>query len=165
MINKKRFAYAAAIVLVFAFAGLIWFDVGSNQRINSLEASVNGLSASANTLGNQIGALENMTWHSDGNYTLSPSETSVTFNTEGKAWRMTYTYNGQGTTSTTIEYNLLVLDANGNIVGGLDGIELTSLKNSGTGTIFVPEGQGTYSVEIEGVFGSYTFTFLVQSYY
>jgi uncharacterized protein YoxC len=136
-----------------------------NTTVNGLETTASGLGARVNDLGNNVTALENMTWHPDGNYSLSPSTTTVTFKTEGKAWRMNYVFNGANISEMIIEYNLRVYDANGNIVGGLGGIELSSLKNSGKGTIFIPESQGTYSVEISGITGGYTFAFEVQSYY
>ena len=78
---------------------------------------------------------------------------------------MTHIFNGTDISQMVIEYNLRILDANGNIVGGLDGFELSNLKNPGRGTLFIPEAQGTYSVEIIGITGDFTFSFEVDSYY
>ena len=157
--NRRRIlVVAACIALIFVLAGLIWVDINENQRITNLEATVTNL-------GNRVTALESETWHYTGNYTLSQSATTVTFSTQGKAWRMTYIFKGTGITLMLLEYNLRVLDSNGNIVGGLDGIELSNLENSGRGTLFIPEAQGTYSVEIIGVTGDFTFSFEVDSYY
>lgn len=152
------FAIIASVVLIVAFSGLIWVDVESSQRISSLQASVSSLD-------NRVSALENMTWHVDGNYTLSQSNPTATVNTQGKAWRLTYVYNGVSVEETQIVYNLQVKDSSGNIVGGLDGIELTALANGGKGTLYIPETQGTYTVQMTGVTGGYTFAFQVESYY
>jgi hypothetical protein len=157
--NRRRiFIVAACIALIFVLAALIWVDINENQRITNLEATVTNL-------GNRVTALESETWHYTGNYTLSQSATTVSFGTQGKAWRMTYVFEGAGVTM-LLEYNLRVLDSNGNIVGGLGGIELSNLENSGRGTLFIPEAKGTYSVEIIGIIsGDFTFSFEVDSYY
>jgi hypothetical protein len=156
--RKRLFFIVASVVLISLLAALLWVDIDNEQRISKLETTVNDL-------GKRVEALENITWHPDGNFTLAPSNTTVTFNTQGEAWRMIYTFNGANLNEMIIEYNLRVYDANGNIVGGLNGIELSDIRDSGRGILYIPEGQGTYSVEIRGITGSYTFTFEVESYY
>lgn len=138
---------------------------GLNTTVNGLESNVNGLNTTVNNIENRFEALENKSWHFNGDFSLSPTNTNVTFNTQGEAWRMSYTFNGASVTGIQIVYNLRVYDTKGNIIGGLNGIELADLKNSGSGILYIPYEQGTYSVEIRGITGSYTFTFEVQSYY
>jgi hypothetical protein len=165
MNRKFVFVLAATVVLIVAFGGLIWVTVENNQRIASLEATVNGLQASVKDLNSSVSALENMTWHPDGNYTLSQSSSDATVNTQGKASLLNYVFNGQNISLMEITYNLRVFDSKGNVVAGIDGIELDALKDAGQGTLFIPEGQGTYTVQMTGITGSYTFTFQVESYY
>ena len=76
---------------------------------------------------------------------------------------MSFTFNSEG--RMYMEYNLKVYDADGNIIGGLSGFELNDMHDSGKGVLYIPAGQGTYSVEIGGVIGDFTFTFKVESYY
>jgi outer membrane murein-binding lipoprotein Lpp len=136
-----------------------------NGSLNGLESNVNALNTTVNNLENKVEALENKSWHSNGSFTLSSSNTFVTFSTQGEAWRMNYTFNGLNTTGILIGYNLRVHDVTGNIVAGLNGIELADLRNSGSGSLYVPEVGGTYSVEMRNITGSYTFAFEVESYY
>jgi hypothetical protein len=44
-----------------------------------------------------------------------------------------------------IGYNLRVYDENGNIVGGLSGIELSDIRNTNC-VLSIPEGQGDFTV-------------------
>jgi hypothetical protein len=80
-----------------------------------------------NNLENKVQALDNKTWHSGGSFALSQANPNVTFNTQGEAWRLNYVFSGNNT-QVTILYNLRVYDSNGNIVGGLDGVELADLR-------------------------------------
>jgi outer membrane murein-binding lipoprotein Lpp len=136
-----------------------------NATANGLEENGNALNSNVNALENRVEALENKSWHVDGNFALTPSNSIVTVNTQGEEWRMNYTFDGTNISGITIVYNLRVTDATGNIVGGLNGIELADLKNSGKGILYIPDEQGTYSVEMRNITGSYIFAFEAQSYY
>jgi uncharacterized protein YoxC len=138
---------------------------GLNSTISGLSSSISGLETSVNILEDKVQTLENKTWHSQGSFALSQTNQNVTFNTHGEAWRLNYVFDGTNALPMTIQYNLRVNDSSGNIVAGLDGIELADLRNFGRGTLYIPEGQGTYSVQMTGITGNYSFTFEVQSYY
>ena len=63
-----------------------------------------------------------------------------------------------------IGYNLRVYDENGNIVGGLSGIELSDIRNTNC-VLSIPEGQGDFTVEIRGITADFTFSFTVEEFY
>ena len=63
-----------------------------------------------------------------------------------------------------IGYNLREYDENGNIVGGLSGIELSDIRNTNC-VLSIPEGQGDFTVEIRGITADFTFSFTVEEFY
>ncbi len=115
-------------------------------------------------LDQRLAAIENKTWHPVGDFTLSLSKTSEGFNIQGEEWRLTFDFNAVDAV-TRMGYNLRVYDANENIVGGLSGIELADLANSGRGILNIREGEGVYSVEIIDVLYDFTFSFTVEEFY
>lgn len=129
----------------------------------SLWVTIDNIGKQIGNLGKRLEVLENKSWHPLGDFTLSPSKTKETFNTQGEAWRMSFTFNSEG--KMYMGYNLRVYDADGKIIGGLSGFELNDMHDSGKGVIYIPAGQGTYSVEIRDVIDAFTFTFKVESYY
>ena len=157
---RKRLAFIVASVLILSlFAVAFW------TTIDNLGKTINNLEKTVDNLGKRVEALENKSWHPVGDFTLSPSKTSERFNIQGEAWRMSYTFNIASLSGMRIGYNLRAYDADGNIVGGLSGIELSDLRDSGKGVLYIPEGHGDYSVEIRDITGEYTFSFKVESYY
>jgi hypothetical protein len=112
----------------------------------------------------RLAAIENKTWHTVGDFTLSPSKTSEGFHIQGEEWRLKFTFN-EVDSGMRMGYNLRVYDANGYIVGGLSGIELADLTNSGKGILNIREGQGDYSVEIIDILYDFTFSFTVEEFY
>jgi hypothetical protein len=145
-------AIIALVIIVF-----IW------TTVNNLETTVGNLGKKADNLEQRLIAIENKTWHTVGDFTLAPSNTSVGFHIQGEEWRLTFTFNAAA--GAFIGYNLRVYDANGNIVGGLGGMELTDIRNSGKGILNIREGKGDYSVEIRGFTGDFTFSFKVEEFY
>jgi hypothetical protein len=109
--------------------------------------------------------LFNKSWHPVGDFTLSPSKTSEQFNIQGEEWRLTYTFNAPNPIGVQAGYIFGIKDADGNIVGGLNGMELSGLRDSGKGILSIREGQGDYSVEMRGITGDYTLSFKVEEYY
>jgi hypothetical protein len=112
----------------------------------------------------RLTVLENKTWHTVGDFTLSPSKTSEGFNIQGEEWRLKFTFN-EVDAGMRIGYNLRVYDANGYIVGGLSGTELADLTNSGKGVLNIREGRGDYTVEIIDILYDFTFSFTVEEFY
>jgi membrane protein implicated in regulation of membrane protease activity len=125
--------------------------------------TVDNLGKKADAIEQRLAAIENKTWHTVGDFTLSPSKTSEGFHIQGEEWRLTFTFNAVD--GAFIGYNLRVYDANGNIVGGLSGIELVDIRDSGKGILNIREGQGDYTVEVRGMTGDFTFSFTVEEFY
>ena len=126
--------------------------------------TVDNLGKKADDLDKRLAAIENKTWHTVGDFTLSPSKTSEGFNIQGEEWRLTFTFN-EVDGGMRLGYNLRVYDASGNIVGGLSGLELADMYNSGKGILNIREGQGDYSVEIIDIYYDFTFSFKVEEFY
>jgi hypothetical protein len=124
---------------------------------------VDNLGKKADDLDKRLAAIENKTWHTVGDFTLSPSKTSDGFHIQGEEWRLTFTFNAVD--GAFIGYNLRVYDANGNIVGGLSGSELVDIRDSGKGILNIREGQGNYTVEIRNITDDFTFSFTVEEFY
>ena len=112
----------------------------------------------------RLAVIENKTWHTVGDFTLSPSKNSEGFHIQGEEWRLIFTFN-EVDSGMRMGYNLRVYDANGYIVGGLSGIELADLTNSGKGILNIREGQGDYSVEIIDILYDFTFSFTIEEFY
>ena len=117
----------------------------------------------ADDIEKRLAAIENKTWHTVGDFTLSPSKTSEGFHIQGEEWRLTFTFNAVD--GMYIGYNLRVCDANGNIVGGLGGSELVDIRNFGKGILNMREGQGNFTVEIRDITNDFTFSFKVEEFY
>jgi hypothetical protein len=143
---------AASVVVIAVLAVALW------TTLDSLEKSLKNLDE-------RVKAIENKTWHPVGNFILSPSKASETFNITGEKWRMSFTFNFPRPGSVQLGYNLRVTNIDGYIVGGLSGAELLGLRDSGKGTLYIQEGQGEYSVEIVNLDGDYTLSFSVETYY
>jgi nitrogen fixation-related uncharacterized protein len=125
---------------------------------------VDNLGKKTDDLENRLSTIENKSWHTIGDYTLTPSKTSETFQVQGEQSRITFTFN-EVDSGMRIGYNLRVYDPNGNIVAGLSGIELSDLTNNGKGTLNILEGAGTYTVEILDIMYDFTFSFTVEEFY
>ena len=126
--------------------------------------TVDNLGKKADDLDKRLAAIENKTWHTVGDFTLSPSKTSEGFHIQGEGWRLTFTFN-EVDSGMRLGYNLRVYDASCNIVGGLSGLELADMYNSGKGILNIREGQGDYSVEIIDILYDFTFSFKVEEFY
>lgn len=129
----------------------------SGKRVVNLENKVVDLE-------NRLSAIENKSWHILGSYTLTPSMTSETFQVQGEQSRLTFTFN-EVDSGMRLGYNLRVYDADGNIVAGLNGIELHDLISNGKGTLNILKGPGTYTVEIRDIHYDFSFAFTVEEYY
>lgn len=136
----------------------------AENKADDLENRLATIENKADDLENRLETIENKTWHTVGDFTLSQSKAAETFNIIGEAWRMSYVFN-YPSGFIAIGYNLKVLDADGNVVGGLSGTELVGLRDSGKGVLYIPEGQGSYSVEIRGIERDFTFSFTVEEFY
>ena len=126
--------------------------------------AVDNLGRKADDLDKRLEAIENKAWHTVGDFTLSPSKTSEGFHIQGEEWRLRFIFN-EVDGGVRLGYNLRVYDASGNIVGGLNGLELADLYNSGKGIINLREGQGDYTVEIIDILYDFTFSFTVEEFY
>jgi len=134
------------------------------HRLTVAENTVENISDKVDDVEQRLAAIENKTWHTVGDFTLSPSKTSQAFHIDGKEWRLNFTFN-QVIAGMVIGYNLRVYDASGNIVGGLSGIELMDIRDSGKGILNIREGQGDFTVEIRDMTAAFTFSFTVEEFY
>jgi hypothetical protein len=144
--------------------------IGVVIAITSLIASAyiwtlaDNLDKKAVDLDNRLSAIENKSWHTVGDYILTPSKTSETFQVQGEQSRITFTFN-EVDSGMRVGYNLRVYDADGNIVAGLNGIELHDLTSNGKGRLNILEGSGTYTMEIIDITYDFQFAFTVEDYY
>ncbi len=143
---------AASVVVIAVLAVALWATLDSFEK-------------SFKNLDERVKAIENKTWHPVVDFTLSPSKASETFNITGEKWRISFTFTFPRPGSVQLGYNLRVTNVDGYIVGGLSGIELIGLRDSGKGILYIQEGQGEYSVEIGNLDGDYTFSSSVETYY
>ena len=160
--NRKEVVIGASgvVLAIIALVAIVfvWTTVDNlGKRISSLEVTTNDLEK-------RLEVIENKSWHSVGDFALSPSKTSEGFHIRGEEWRLTFRFN-EVNAGMLIGYNLRVNDANGNIVGGLSGIELADMRDSGKGIINMREGQGDYTVEVRGITNDFTFSFKVEEFY
>ena len=135
------------------------------DRLAAAENAVDTLEQEADDLERRLTAIENKTWHTVGDFNLSPSKNSQGFHIQGEEWRLNFTFN-QPVAGMVLGYNLRVYDASGNIVGGLGGWELSDIRNTNTHCILgISEGQGDFTVEIRDMTEDFTFSFTVEEFY
>jgi membrane protein implicated in regulation of membrane protease activity len=127
-------------------------------------STVDNLGKKVDDLEQRLAAIENKTWHTVGDFTMSQSNAAETFDIVGEVWRMSYVFNSSSG-SIAGGYNLRVIDADGNVVGGLGTMELLGLRDSGKGVLYIPEGYGSFLVEIESIESDFTFSFKVEEFY
>jgi hypothetical protein len=137
-----------------------------NSTVKAVNTSVLSIQTDLERLNSTVREIENKTWHSVTNFTLS-SDTSVSplFFVKGEKWRIKWEP-PEGTTWTSSWQSFIIYNDNAQVIDEFNVYSALTRNHESTGCYFVACGDGSYRIEVIGLFTTANrVSFTIESYY
>jgi hypothetical protein len=122
-----------------------------NSTVIAANTSVLSIQTDLERLNSTVREIENKTWHSVTNFTLS-SDTSVSplFFVKGEKWRIKWGP-PEGTTWTSSWHSFIIYNDNAQVIDEFNVDDVLARGHESTGCYFAASGDGSYCIEVTGL--------------